>query len=211
MINVRTPALPFLVFVVVLATWMSFMLPPEFQQIKPFKLKDANNHGQVFNLKDQKDIKGLIVIFTCNHCPFAQLYPERLNALHTKFAPLGVPIVAISSMDTITYDEDGWHQMVAKAQKDKLAFPYLYDGSQKVAKNFKAQKTPHAYVLWRDGRHFYVRYSGAIDDNGMEPQNVTKSYVKETVEALLNNKPVEVTETKSIGCQIYFRGQKEMQ
>ena len=164
-----------------------------------------NVNGKMISLKDYSNEKGLMVVFTCNHCPFAKLYPKRLNNLNKKFKPLGVPLIAISSTDTILYEEDMYPRMVAKAKADKINFPYLYDGTQKVAKDFAAQKTPHAFLIWKENDQWVIKYSGAIDDNGMEPKLVQKHLLANAVDALLQGKPIEEKETKSIGCQIMFR------
>ncbi len=103
------------------------------------------------------------------------------------------------------YAEDTYPKMVKKAKKERFNFPYLFDGTQSVAKNFSAQKTPHAYVLWKVNGKWMVKYDGAIDDNGNNPDKVCKHYVADAVDSLLSNKPVEVSQTRSIGCQILFR------
>jgi peroxiredoxin len=164
-----------------------------------------NIDGKKVSLTNYKDAKGFIIVFTCNHCPFAKLYPPRLNALNSKYTALGVPLIAISSTDTIMYEEDTYPNMVIKANNEQFNFPYLFDEMQTVAKNFKAQKTPHAFVIWKENGNWVIKYNGAIDDNGMEPEKVTENYVANAVDALLNNKKIMVTETKSIGCQIAFR------
>ncbi|MBU6340156.1 MAG: thioredoxin family protein [Bacteroidetes bacterium] len=171
--------------------------------IRDFSLK--NTDGRMVSLADYPDAKGFIVIFTCNHCPFARLYPPRLNALNGKYQPLGYPLLAISSTDTLLYEDDTYPKMIEKAQKEQFNFPYLFDETQAVAKNFKAQKTPHAYVLEKTRNGLEIRYNGAIDDNGGEPENVTQAYVALAVDALLAGKKVAIPETKSIGCQIFFR------
>jgi hypothetical protein len=81
----------------------------------------------------------------------------------------------------------------------------LFDGDQQVARQFYAQKTPHAFVLWKEKGQWVVKYDGAIDDNGAEPTKVKASYVALAVDALLVGKSVAVKETKSIGCQIHFK------
>lgn len=176
---------------------------PQKQVVNDFSL--LNIDGKKVSLANYKNAKGFIIVFTCNHCPFAKLYPPRLNALNSKYAALGVPLIAISSTDTLTYEEDTYPNMVTKARHEKFNFPYLFDEMQTVAKNFKAQKTPHAFVIWKENNNWVVKYNGAIDDNGMEPNKVTEPYVANAVDALLNNKKILVTETKSIGCQIAFR------
>ena len=173
------------------------------KDIVDFKLKNVD--GKMVSLSDYPNAKGFIIVFTCNHCPFAKLYPPRLNDLNNKFKPLGVPLIAISSTDTMMYEEDTYPNMVIKANEEHFNFPYLFDEMQVVAKNFKAQKTPHAYVIWKENNQWVVKYNGAIDDNGMEPEKVTESYVSNAVYELLTSQPVKTSETKSIGCQIAFR------
>jgi peroxiredoxin len=172
-----------------------------------FNLKNVD--GKRVSLNDYPHAKGFIIIFTCNHCPFAKLYPPRFNAMNLKYMPLGVPLIAISSTDTITYEEDGYLEMVRKAKSEKFNFPYLFDDLQQVAKNYNAQKTPHAYVIWKEKGQWEVKYDGAIDDNGAQPEKVTMPYVALAVDNLLNKKPVNIKSSKSIGCQIYFRGEGE--
>lgn len=173
------------------------------QVVNDFSLKNID--GKMVSLKNYKDAKGFIIVFTCNHCPFAKLYPERLNQLNLKYKALGVPLIAISSTDTIMYVDDTYPKMVKKAKKEKFNFPYLFDGDQSVAKNFSAQKTPHAYVVWKENGKWVVKYDGAIDDNGNDPDKVSKHYVADAVDSLLMNKSVALRQTKSIGCQILFR------
>ncbi len=116
-----------------------------------------------------------------------------------------MPLIAISSTDTVTYEEDSYANMVEKAKKEKFKYPYLYDNTQTVAKQFKADKTPHAFVIWKENNKWVVKYNGAIDDNGMEPKKVENQYIVQAVDELLNQKDVTVQSTRSIGCQIHFR------
>ncbi len=175
----------------------------EHDNVKDFKLKNVD--GSYVSLSDYPDAKGFIIVFTCNHCPFAKLYPARLNELNLKYKKLGIPLLAISSTDTIAYEEDTYVKMVEKSKNESFNFPYLYDGQQTVAKNFKAQKTPHAYVIWKEKGQWTIKYQGAIDDNGAEPEKVENNYIALAIDQLLNNKEVKIKETKSIGCQIRFR------
>lgn len=165
----------------------------------------VNVDGKLVSLDDYADAKGLIIIFTCNHCPFAKLYPQRLNALNEKYKKLGVPLIAISSTDSVQYEEDDFAHMVQYAKKEKFKFPYLYDRDQSTAKHYKAQKTPHAFVIWKNKGKWQIEYEGAIDDNGMQAKDVKDAYVANAVEALLAGKTVAIQHSKSIGCQIYFR------
>lgn len=185
-----------------------FLLIPilSFSQLKEidnFSLKNVD--GKIVSLSDYPEAKGFIIIFTCNHCPFAKLYPDRLNKLNDTYKKQGIPLIAISSMDTISYEEDSYIQMIQKAKKENFQFPYLYDADQSIAKLFGAQKTPHAFVIWRNDNHFEIKYSGAIDDNGMHPKQVKNEYIRLAVDELLQGKSVAINETFTIGCQIYFR------
>lgn len=182
---------------------LSFNSMDDNKTISDFNL--LNVDGKMVSLNDYPEAKGFIIVFTCNHCPFAKLYPERLNALNSKYKTLGVQLIAISSTDTLVYEEDSFSEMVKKAQHERFNFPYLFDGMQTVAKNFNAQKTPHAFVLWKKNNSWIVKYNGAIDDNGAEPEKVNNRYIAKAVDALLIDKEVEIKETKSVGCQIHFR------
>jgi peroxiredoxin len=170
-----------------------------------FYLKNID--GNSVSLNDFPNAKGFIIIFTCNHCPFAKLYPKRLNKLNKKYHHKGFPLLAISSTDTLLYAEDTYDNMVIKANKEKFTFPYLYDSAQSVAKLYKAERTPQAFVLFKEKNNWVIKYNGAIDDNGAEPKKVKVDYVSDAVEALLKNQKVLITETKSIGCKIMFRNQ----
>lgn len=171
--------------------------------IVDFKLKNVD--GKIVSLESYPNTKGFIIVFICNHCPFAKLYPERMNELNAKYQSLGVPLIAISSTDTSVYENDGYDKMIAKASSEHFNFPYLYDAEQTVAKSFKAMRTPHAFVIWKENGNWVVKYNGAIDDNGAEPQNVKHHYIVEAIDSLLLGKSVEITSTRSIGCQIHLR------
>lgn len=171
--------------------------------VTDFKLK--NTDGRIISLADYPDAKGFIIVFTCNHCPYAKLYPDRLNALNAKYKSAKVPLIAICSTDTMVYAEDVYPKMIEKAKREKFNFPYLCDGDQKVGRSFTAQKTPHAFVIWKESGKWVVKYSGAIDDNGSEPDKVQQHYVANAVDELLKGKTVSTKQTQSIGCQIHYR------
>lgn len=177
-------------------------LQPEEKTVTDFSLKNVD--GKTVSLKSFSDAKGFIVVFTCNHCPFAKLYTERLNALNKKYAALHVPLIAIASPNVFLHAEDGYPQMVETAKQKKFNFPYLFDETQDVARNFAANRTPHAFVIWKDANQWKIKYNGAIDDNGAHPQDVTKRYVEDAVNALLAGKDVAEKQTHSIGCEIQF-------
>lgn len=163
-----------------------------------------NTDGKNVSLSDYKNAKGFVVVFICNHCPFAKLYTDRLNALNTKYKPLGVPVITVNSMDTLTYESERWPQMCSRAQSEHYNFPYLQDAAQSAALNFGANRTPHAFVVWRVNNKWIIKYSGAIDDNGKDAA-AAQPFVANAIDDLLACKPVSTAETLTVGCAIHFR------
>ena len=172
------------------------------KSISDFSLRNIDN--KIISLSDYKYAKGFMIVFTCNHCPFAKLYPERFNALNSKYQSLGVPLIAINSMDSAIYDEERFELMQEKAKSENFNFHYLQDGQQKVGKEFNAKHTPHAFVIWKESGSWVIKYSGAIDDNGEHPELATH-YISNAVDELLQNTSVSKPETESFGCAIFYR------
>lgn len=168
-----------------------------------FKLKNID--GKMVSLSDYKDAKGFIVVFTCNHCPFAKAYEDRIKALNTKYASLGYPVIAINPNDPEQVDEDSYVNMQARAKAKSYAFPYLVDETQSVAHTYGAAHTPHVFILQKSGSDFVVRYIGAIDDNSDDPSAVKQKYVESAVDNLLAGKSVSPSSTKAIGCSIKWK------
>ena len=179
------------------------MTLPESKTIKDFSLQNVD--GKIVSTKDFKESKGFVVVFTCIHCPFAKLYHERLNQLNAKYSKLQVPLLLINSSDTIMFANENLPNMAKVSKEKKYSFPYLFDPSQQVAKDFKAEKTPHAFVIWKEHNKWVIKYSGAIDDNGAHPDLVKLPYVANAVDELLSGKPVMVKDGYSIGCAIHYR------
>jgi peroxiredoxin len=168
-----------------------------------FKLK--NTDGKMVSLADYKDAKGFIVVFTCNHCPFAKKYENRIIALDKKFRPLGYPVVAINPNDANEVPEDSYANMQARAKEKGYTFPYLLDESQATARAFGATRTPHVFILKKDKADLLVKYIGAIDDNTDDEAAVKEKYVESAVNSLLAGKEVANTSTKAIGCTIKWK------
>jgi glutathione peroxidase-family protein len=165
--------------------------------VTDFKLK--NTDGTTFALSNYKDKKGVIVVFTCNHCPFAKAYEDRIIDLDKKFAASGFPVVAINPSDASSYDEDSFDKMAARAKEKAYTFP------QATAKAFGAARTPHLFILKNEGGKFVVQYIGTIDDNAQDPASVTKRYVEDAIGNMLAGKPVVTTQTKAVGCSIKWK------
>ena len=170
---------------------------------RDFKLKNIN--GKAVALADYKDAKGFIVVFTCNHCPFSKAYEQRIIDLDKKYAAKGFPVIAINPNDKNVEPEDSYDNMVANAKTKNFTFPYLYDESQEIAAAYGATRTPHVFVLQKTAKGNIVKYIGAIDDNTDEPGAVTKRYVEDAVNELLNGKEVTVASTKALGCSIKWK------
>lgn len=165
-----------------------------------FSLKNIDN--KKVSLKDFKDAKGYIVIFTCNHCPYAQAYEDRIVALDKKYKKLGYPVIAINPNNPEKQKDDSFELMKVKAKEKGFTFPYLFDEGQKIYPQYGATKTPHVYILQKTSKGNVVKYIGAIDDNYGDEKAVKTKYAENAVDALLKNKEVSVKETKAIGCSI---------
>jgi len=187
------------------ASSFSFKETKTDRTINNFSLKSTDN--KVISLEKYKNAKGFIIVFTCNKCPMAKLYSERLNILYSKYKSKGIYLMAINSMDTLAYKEENFKLMQKKVKKEKLLFPYLQDKEQAVAKQFGATYTPQSFVIWKNklGK-WIIRYEGSIDDSALEPKKAN-NYLETAVVELLQNKTVTNPYTKSVGCRIFYRGE----
>jgi len=154
------------------------------------------------SLSDYSDAKGFIVIFTCNHCPYAKAYEDRIVALDKKYKKLGYPVIAINPNDASVQPEDSFDLMKVRAQEKGFTFPYLVDENQEIYPQYGATKTPHVFVLQKENGKNIVKYIGAIDNNHEDANDVSEKYVEAAVDALLKNEPIKQTETVAIGCTI---------
>ena len=167
------------------------------EQAADFSLKNVD--GTMVSLKDYKGVNGYIVIFTCNTCPYAVMYEDRIIELHNKYASQGYPVVAINPNDPSVKPGDDFASMQARAKEKNFPFKYLFDEGQKVFPAFGAQRTPHVYLL---DANRYVRYIGAIDDNAQNQSEVSVKYLENAIAALKAGNNPDPAETKAIGCTI---------
>ncbi len=174
----------------------------QIKTVESFALRNVN--GQIWSTECNKEVLGFIVVFTCNHCPFASLYPARLNALNEKYTPLKVPLIAINPMDSLLYEEEIFSLMQTKAQLENFNFPYLQDEKQLVSKQFGAEHTPQAFIIWLENGKYVIKYKGAIDDNGEDPAKATP-FLANAVNDLLSNRQLDEAATPSFGCRIFYR------
>ena len=161
-----------------------------------------NIDGKMVSMSDYTDAKGFIVTFTCNTCPYAVAYEDRLEALNKMYVNKGYPVIAIMPNNIEVKPGDNLDAMKVRAEAKGFTFPYLMDKGQKIYPQYGATKTPHVYVLQKTDKGLQVKYIGAIDDNYQDASAVTKTYVQDAVNALLEGKKVPEAKTKAIGCSI---------
>ena len=162
-----------------------------------FKLKNVD--GRMVSMADFKDVKGYIVTFTCNTCPYAVMYEDRIIEIHNKFSPQGWPVVAIQPNDTAKKPGDSFEEMQIRAKEKSLPYAYLIDEKQEVYPKYGATKTPHVFLL---DANRTVKYIGAIDNNPQDAADATRHYVAEAIEAIEAGKSPDPAVTKAIGCGI---------
>src|SRR5438477_1894468 len=178
-----------------------------------FKLPGVD--GKMHSLKDFKRATILVVVFTCNHCPTAQYYEERLKKIAADYKARGVALVAISPNDpqSVRLDElgytdlsDSFKEMKIRAKYKQFNFPYLYDGDkEEVSRAYGPVATPHAFVFDQQRK---LRYRGRVDDSE-RPEYVKVNDLRNALDALLAGREVEVKETKSFGCSIKWAGKAD--
>ena len=171
--------------------------------------------GRNWTLKDFANAKILVVTFTCNHCPTAQYYEERIKQIVTDYKSKGVALVAIMPNDpkSVRLDELGWTdlsdsfaEMKLRAKERQFNFLYLYDGeTEETSRAYGPVATPHVFVFDADRK---LRYVGAID-NSERIRHVTKNYLRDALDALLAGKEPPVTQTRAVGCSIKWAGKED--
>lgn len=163
--------------------------------------------GRMVTSADFAGQKAIVIVFSCNHCPYVQAYEDRMIAFQRDYAPKGVTLVAINSNETENYPDDDFDGMVRRAALKKFNFPYLRDETQQVAEAFDATHTPEFFVFGllsgKEGPR--LQYRGRLDDNHKDPAAAKRHYLREAVEAVLAGKPVAEPETHSIGCTIKWK------
>jgi peroxiredoxin len=157
--------------------------------------------GKSYSLDSFKNKRFLIVIFSCNHCPYVQAYEDRIIEIQKDFNEF-LNVVAISSNETVNYPEDSFEKMKERAELKKFNFPYLWDESQDIATAFGATHTPEIFLFDNDRK---LAFHGKIDDNWQDPKSVKSKYLRNALEELIAGKKVSVPETFTIGCTIKWK------
>jgi len=162
-----------------------------------FSLKSTAD--KFVSLSDYTEAEGYVVIFTCNTCPYAVLYEDRIQELHEKYADAGFPVIAINPNDPEVKAGDSFAKMKERVSDKGFDFPYLFDAGQAVFPQYGATKTPHVFVL---DKEMTVKYIGAIDDNPQDASGVSTKYVEAAIASIKMGKDPSPATTKAIGCGI---------
>lgn len=182
-------------------------------QAPDFRLPGVD--GKYHSLKDFRKAAVLVIVFTCNHCPTAQYYEERLKQVAADYSRKGVALVAINPnnpgsvrLDELGYTDlsDSLAEMKIRARHKAFNFPYLYDGEhQAVSRAYGPVATPHAFVFDRQRR---LRYSGRVDDSE-RPSLARTRDLRDAIEAVLEGREVASPQTRSFGCSIKWAGKED--
>jgi thiol-disulfide isomerase/thioredoxin len=146
--------------------------------------------------------KVVVLMVSCNHCPYVIAYEPRMVALANEYGARGVDFVAVNANDATRYPDDGMHAMKARATERAFPFPYLRDDAQALVRTLGARFTPEIYVFDEARK---LRYHGRIDDNHRDPSRVTSHDLKNALDALLEGKDPPVLETTAFGCSIKWK------
>jgi peroxiredoxin len=157
--------------------------------------------GRDHSLDDYADAHLLVLIQSCNHCPYVQAWEGRMIDLQREFGDRSVRIVAVNSNDAGSHPEDSFDEMRARAEREGFNFDYLYDEPQAIARGLGAERTPEVFVFDRERR---LRYHGAIDDSRDE-NAVSQRYLRDAIETLLAGHEPDLTETPPVGCTVKWK------
>jgi peroxiredoxin len=165
------------------------------------EVKMRNVDGRELSIADVAGGKGTLVIFTCNHCPWAKAWETRIATLGNTYQQRGIGVIAINANDPANHTDDSFDAMVKRAKERDFKFPYAVDAGSKVARAFGAERTPEVYLFDASGA---LVYHGTIDDNAEDASSVRQHFLRDALEAVASGQPVTVKETKALGCTIKF-------
>ncbi len=155
-----------------------------------------------YSLSSFTDKEALVIIFSCNHCPYVKAYEGRMKELQKDYADKGVAVVAINPNDAVNYPEDSFEEMKKRAKSEGFNFVYLRDEDQSIAKAYDATHTPEIFLFDKDRK---LAFHGKIDDNWQDPNKVENHYLRDALNELLEGKEISVPETFTIGCTIKWK------
>ncbi len=164
-------------------------------------LQMQGTDGEMHTLGSVRGEKGTLVIFSCNSCPWAIKWENRVARIGNAYRDEGFGVIVINSNDPARVSEDSFEEMVARANTLSYEFPYVADPASRVARAFGASRTPEVFLFDAHGK---LVYHGAIDDNASDANAVEAAYLKDALDALLAGEAIAISETKALGCSIKF-------
>ena len=168
-------------------------------------VKMADVSGKKVSLNDAMGENGLLVVFSCNTCPWVDAWEDRYVKVSKKYQKKGVGMIAVNPNEASRKKGDSMDDMKARAKKAKYDFYYTVDEESKLASAFGATRTPHIYLFNKKGT---LVYRGAIDDNARRPRKVESAYLMDAIDAMIAGKQIKTTSTKALGCSIKFASEK---
>ena len=168
-------------------------------------VKMADVSGKKVSLNDAMGENGLLVVFSCNTCPWVDAWEDRYVKVSKKYQKKGVGMIAVNPNEASRKKGDSMDDMKARAKKAKYDFYYTVDEESKLASAFGATRTPHIYLFNKKGT---LVYRGAIDDNARRPRKVESAYLMDAIDAMIAGKQIKTTSTKALGCSIKFASEQ---
>lgn len=190
---------------------LAFLIPVSLLAQTGYKVGDKVDDFSLENVKDKSTVslsgyaskKAVVLVFTSHNCPYSKIYEQRAKTFVQEYEQKGVTFLLINPNNPVANPEDSPEEMAKAAAERDYHSAYLSDGAQKICDKFGATKTPEVFVLKFQSGSFVLKYRGAIDDNPQVANDVTSSYLREALEAVLNNQPVKITEKRATGCMIH--------
>jgi peroxiredoxin len=166
----------------------------------PFTLPGVD--GKQHSLGQYTGKNAVVLIFSCNHCPYVRAWEDRMVQIQNDYARKGVQLIAINSNDAAKYPDDSFAKMKERASEKKFTFPYLHDETQQTAHSYGAERTPEVFLFDKEGT---LRYHGTIDDNYDDPAAVKKRYLRDALDEVLAGTSISITEIRPVGCTIKWK------
>ena len=161
-----------------------------------------NIQGDYLSLNDVKGENGLLVIFSCNTCPWVIRWEDRYVTITEKYKKSGIGVIVVNSNEDQFDNKDSIDEMKKHAKDNNYNFPYVQDFGSKLAYAFGATRTPHIFLFDKNDK---LVYRGAIDDNAKSAKKVEEPFLENAIEALINGQSIDVSSTKALGCSIKFK------
>jgi len=173
------------------------------QKAPSFELPNANQNlgPESISLSSAMGSNGIIIVFTCNHCPYVVGSESRIEDMALKARENNIGFVGINSNDPINYESDSWPNMVKRASKG-MSYAYLHDADQSIATIYGAQRTPEFYLINSAGS---VVYRGRLDDSPRDPSHATTSELSDAIDSLIAGEEIAEARTESIGCSVKWK------